>query len=172
MGGSLPAKPLGYFMTETEIKLKDARIQLELAMSRETVLNIDVVRSCINAFISAARSVTFTMQKESGSSTEFLDWYENKQLEMKNDPLSKFFNEQRVISIHHRSVQPNQRTINITEVERDGRPVDMRGIAMVYEFDDYENFKPGDNGNVFRLCTEYLDYLEQLVNEWKQIVSK
>lgn len=158
-------------MKETEIKLNDAKIQLDLAMARENVGKIDVVRSCINAFISDARSVTFTMQKESGSTEKFLKWYEGKQTEMKSNPLLKFFNEQRTISIHQKSVQPIQRNINISKIEHNGRIVGSGGIAIVYEFDNFDKFIPGDNGNVFRNCLKYYDYLSNLVEEWKEIVK-
>ena len=158
-------------MKETEVKLRDAKIQLDLAMSRENVGNFEVVRSCINAFISDGRSVTFTMQKESGSSEKFLRWYEKKQAKMKDDPLLNFFNEQRVISIHHRSVQPLQITINIAKVEHDGKTVGVGGVALVYEFDDFDKVIAGDNGNVFRHCLEYYNYLSELVSEWKELMK-
>ena len=158
-------------MTETEIKLTDAKVQLDLAMSSENVYKIDVVRSCINAFISIARSVTFTMQKESGSFEKYLKWYENKQVEMRLNPLLKFFNEQRVISIHHRSIQPSQRIMKISEIEQNGQVVGVNGTAMVYEFDDFDKIIAGDSGNVFRLCLEYYDYLYHLVKEWKEIMK-
>jgi len=155
-------------MTETEIKLEDARIQLELAMSRENILDINIVRSCINAFISNARSVTFTMQNEYSSSEVFAKWYATKQTEMKAEPILKFFNEQRVISIHQQSVQPNQRTMKINNIEIDGQFA-KTGIGMVYVFDNFSKIVPGDTGNVFRICKQYYDYLLQLVNECLEI---
>lgn len=130
-------------MTETEIKLRDAKIQLDLAMSRDNIGKIEVVRSCINAFIA----------------------------EMKFNPLLNFFNKQRATSIHHRSVQPLQRTINIAKVEQDGKTIGVGGIALIYEFDDFDKVIPGDNGNVFRHCLIYYEYLDDLVKEWKEIVK-
>ena len=158
-------------MKEPEIKLNDAKIQLDLAMSKENVGKLDVVRSCINAFISNARSITFTMQKESCSSEKFSGWYKGKQKEMESNPLFKFFNEQRAISIHERSVQPIRRTISISKIEQNGRVVGVGGIVIVYEFDNFEKVIPGDNGNVFRHCLEYYNYLLSLVNEWKEIMK-
>lgn len=155
--------------TETEIKLNDAKIQLELAMSPEKVLDINVVRSCINAFISNARSVTFSMQKESGSSEKFSKWYKEKQVEMKSNSLLSFFNEQRVISIHQKSVQPKQRSINVSKVDDDGQV--LKGLAIVYEFDEFDKVIPGDNGNVFRHCLTHLDYFTDLVREWKEVMN-
>ena len=158
-------------MKEIEIKLQDAKTQLDLAMSSNNVPNINVVRSCINAFISNARSVTFTMQKELASSEKFLKWYKEKQAEMKSDPLLKFFNEQRTISIHQKSIQPNQRFINISKVEQNGQVIGVNGIALVYEFDNFDKVISGDNGNVFRHCLNYYNYLNDLVNECKKIIK-
>ncbi|MBL7136288.1 MAG: hypothetical protein ISS81_06835 [Candidatus Marinimicrobia bacterium] len=158
-------------MTETEIKLDDTRIQLEMAMSKENITKIDVVRSCINAFISNARSVTFTMQKESGSSDKFAKWYKGRQEEMKSNPLLKFFNEQRVISIHQQSVRPNQRFVNITKVEQGGHLVGTGGTVMTYEFEGFSKIVRGDSGNVFRLCKQYYTYMQQLVNDWLKVMK-
>ena len=90
---------------------------------------------------------------------------------MKSDPLLNFFNEQRVRSIHHKSVQPLQRTIKIAEVEQDGKTVGLEGIALVYEFDDFDKVIPGDNGNVFRHCLTYYEYLDDLVRELYEIMK-
>ena len=157
-------------MTETEIKLEEARIQLEMAMSSENIKKPAIIRSCINGFISSARSVTFTMQQESGSSEKFKKWYEGKQEQMKTIPLLKFFNDQRVISIHQRSVKPNQRFLKIEKVEQGGRVIGTGGTVMFYEFEGINKIIPGDSGNVFRLCNEYYDYLQQLVNDWLEVM--
>lgn len=36
---------------------------------------------------------------------------------------------------------------------------------MVYEFDEFDKIIPGDNGNVFRHCLSYYEYLSSLVDE-------
>lgn len=151
-------------MTETETKLVDARVQLELAETNGA--DFERVRSCINAFISSARSVTFAMQKESSGSKEFDAWYAAKQAEMKANPMLRFFHEQRTISIHERSVRPNQRTVPILHVSIGGRIVGTGGTVMTYEFNEYRDYVPEDNGNVFRISKQYYSYLEQLVEEW------
>lgn len=51
-------------MTETETKLHDAEVQLDLAANTDDEA---VVRSCINEMIAMGRSVTLVMQRESGS---------------------------------------------------------------------------------------------------------
>jgi hypothetical protein len=157
-------------MTDTETKLADARIQLRLAEVH--IREYDVVRSCINGFISSARSVTFTMQKESGGSDEFASWYTQKQADMQANPLLLFFDDQRTISIHQRSVEPNQRSVNIQRIEVAGRVVGTGGTITAYEFEGYRNLVPGDSGNVFRLCRQYYTYVERLVQEWLELMNR
>lgn len=55
-------------MTETEMKLRDAATQMKLALEHMT--DDEVVRSCVNSYISLARSVTFVMQRESADHPE------------------------------------------------------------------------------------------------------
>ena len=152
-------------MTETEIKLEDAKIQLEIAIKNNGQYN--VVRSCINAFISNARSVTFTMQKEFNKIDGFNVWYQKKQDEMSSNVLFKFFNEQRKISIHHHSISPNKRVINIKKIEKAGKIIKNSGTVSALEFPEYRELVPGDSGNVFRLCKEYIKLLQRLVSECK-----
>jgi hypothetical protein len=38
----------------------------------------EIVRSCINAFVSAGRSMTFVMQRESHDVPELKAWYEQR----------------------------------------------------------------------------------------------
>ena len=156
-------------MTDTETKLADAKIQLNLAL--DNIKNYEAVRSCINAFISTARSVTFAMQKESADSKTFATWYAQKQQQMKSNPMLKFFNEQRTISIHQRSVKPNQRRVNILSIQVGGKVVGTGGTVMTYEFEGYREIVPDDSGNVFRLCSEYLTYLDKLVQEWLHLTK-
>jgi hypothetical protein len=148
-------------MTETEIKLQDTAVQFQLAMT-----NIEdevVFRSCINSFISAARSVTMVMEKES-SSSELLDWYKSKTAEFANDPLMKFFNSQRVHTIHLGNVKPKSQSMPLRNIK--GVPSADDAMMSVWVFDNIEEFLPGETGNVFRLCYQYLERLERMVDEW------
>ena len=151
-------------MSDTKAKLLDAKTQLDLAIKNFN--QYPTLRSCINSFISSARSVTFVMQKEFSKSKLFKEWYANKQKEMKNDPMLKFFGDIRTISIHQRSIEPNQRDIDIQHIKVANRIVSTGGTVTTYEFEDYDNFVPGDNGNVIRVCKQYYSYLESLYQEW------
>ncbi len=55
-------------VTDTELKLRDTQIQLELAAAN--LESAEVFRSCINAAVALGRSVTFVMQAESADSEE------------------------------------------------------------------------------------------------------
>jgi len=156
-------------MTDTEVKLSDAKIQLGLAL--DNFRDSNVVRSCINAFISFARSVTFSMQKESAGSERCAAWYKQKQQEMKTDPLLRFFNEQRRISIHERSVTPNRRTAEVRHVYEGDKIVSTGGSVTKYQFEGYSDLVRGHDGNVFSLCGQYYSYLETLVQEWLQLMK-
>lgn len=155
-------------MTETEIKLSDARIQLRLAL--DNYRDPNVLRSCINAFITSARSVTFSMQKESSGSEKFDDWYKLKQKEMGADPVLRFFFDQRNISIHEHSISPTRSTISVRYVNP-GLSSRKGDTATKYQFEGYSDLVPGHDANVFSACAEYYTYLESLVREWKELMK-
>jgi hypothetical protein len=55
----------------------------------------------LNAFLAAARSVTFVLQKSLGHVPQFDTWYENQREQMKSDYAMRFFVELRNISQKH-----------------------------------------------------------------------
>jgi hypothetical protein len=150
--------------TDTELKLRDAATQMILAL--KDTRNEEVVRSCINSFISHARSTTLVMQVESSKNKFLQEWYEKKMEELKKNPILRFFNEQRVHSIHKGVVKPKQETMPILEFRKNGIPQKDEAILHAWVFDDIDNFIPGSSGNVFRLCEEYYTLLKELVAEW------
>lgn len=156
-------------MTEPEIKLSDARIQLRLALNNFQDPN--VLRSCINAFISSARSVTFSMQKESSGSEKFDAWYKLKQQEMKADPMLRFFFDQRNISIHEHSVSPSRTTAAVRYVNAGPIATRLGDTVTKYQFARYSDLVPDHDGNVFSVCAQYYTYLESLVGEWKELMK-
>lgn len=58
------------------------------------------VRCYFSAFVSAARSVTFAMQASMKGVSGFDEWYAERQVEMRNDRLARFFHECRTDSQH------------------------------------------------------------------------
>jgi len=150
--------------TETLMKLRDAATQMKLALDSKS--DIEVIRSCVNSFISHARSVTFVMQRESSGYPELEEWYLQKQEELKTNPLLKFFNDRRVYSIHKGVVAPTIRSTPAYNITVNGIQQPGTGTMTVLQFEGVDKFIQGSSGNVFRMCEEYFVILKQLVHQW------
>lgn len=59
----------------------------------------------LNAFVSAARSVTLVMQTEYDSRPGFKEWWTDKQATLRTDADITMFNDKRVITIHKSSLK-------------------------------------------------------------------
>jgi hypothetical protein len=161
-------------MTDTELKIKDAGIQMKLALKQDSD---DEFRSCINSFISFARSVTLVMQKESSGYPELEGWYKVEMDQLKKMSIMLFFNEMRVITIHKGHIKPSKTTGKGDQFHIAGVPVQTFVIGekqipagectlTIWRFDGTEKYFPGENGNVNRLCREYFLILKKLVLGW------
>jgi len=155
-------------MTDTETKLHDAEMQLDLAANNPD--DDAMVRSCINAMIAMGRSVTLVMQKESGSHPALAQWYADRMAELMKSPaapLLRFFNERRVHTIHRGVVLPKKDTAEVTGSTVPGVPVGA--TVVLWRFEGIaEYLPPGDSGGVMRLSLRYLAILRALVREWLQ----
>lgn len=151
-------------MTDTELKLRDAAAQMKLSLKHTE--DVDTLRSCINAYVSHARSVTFVMQKESSDNKELKDWYEYQMSGLKKLPLMKFFNETRTFSIHKGVVKPTKHTTECRNIVVNGIPQPGTGTVTFWQFEGITDFIPDDSGGVFRLCEEYFKILKWLVVSW------
>jgi hypothetical protein len=152
------------YVPETQLKLRDAGNQMKLALANWN--DEDIFRSCVNSFISHARSVTFVMQKESSGSPELLAWYEARMAELKKLPIMKFFHEQRTHIIHRGVVRPVSHTIPVREMTVEGKKI-TGGTVTAWAFSDAHEYIPGSNGNVGKLCEQYFLILKDLVHDWK-----
>jgi len=152
-------------LTETELKLIDAATQMKIALKNSG--DLEVLRSCVNSYISHARSVTFVMQKESSGIPELAVWYKEKQVELSKNPLLKFFNDRRVYSIHQGVVSPKQHTAKIYNLKIDDVEMPGTGTMTFLQFDGVEEFIPGSSGGVFRMCEDYFVILKELVTQWR-----
>lgn len=176
--------------SDVVIKLRDAANQMILALATR---DEEILRSCINSYISSARSVTMVLERES-KHIGMLDWYKQQMKTFGNAPLFRFFNAQRVHSIHKGSIKPVKKSHKVlsvsywyvvdkygknklegtTEIEAEVPSVNARDIVshsedgMLYAwcFSEIEDFMPGDTGNVFRLCEDYYLLLKWLIEEW------
>jgi hypothetical protein len=153
-------------LTETEIKLKDASIQLQLAIDH--IGNEDYFRACINSFISFTRSITMIMEKESSKNPELLEWYKSNTAKLSKDPLMRFFNQQRVHTIHRGNIKPKSQSIPIKHPLSKAETSEFPNMS-IWVFDDIQKFIPEETGNVLRLCDEYLQFLAKMVSQWKHL---
>jgi hypothetical protein len=161
-------------ITETQLKLRDAGTQMKLAIDNNG--NEDIFRSCINAYISAARSVTMVMEKESAIHPRLLAWYKGQTTELGKLPLMKFFNDRRVHTIHRGNVKPISHTMPIWNMAVNGKKLEPgTGTMTVWVFDGFNEYMPGKSGNVFNLCEQYFLILKNLVHQWlyqKAVIEK
>lgn len=184
-------------MTETEQKLQDAGTQMRIAIANSS--DELIFRSCINGYVALARSVTMVMERESGSGP-LKEWYKSTVASLAASPVFKFFNSQRVYSIHKGVLSPrsvshraekarfwseqgdSEKQVLAGEMEisaerlaiaeDDVMTVSSTGEVTAWIFDDVEEFVPGDTGNVLRLCETYFVGLKWLIQEWVKQRSK
>jgi len=95
-------------------------------------------------------------------------WYEEQMTKLKELPIMKFFNANRVHTIYKGVVKPLKQVAPIWNLKKNGVPLPDTGQATVtfWRFDDVDKFIPGSSGGVFRLCEEYYLILLRLVTEW------
>jgi hypothetical protein len=155
--------------TETEMKFEDAEVQLRLAM--EHTGDERVVRSCINSFISTARSVTMVMERESNENKSLVAWYKSKTGGFKTSAEASiwdFFAENRTYTIHKGVVAPARMTAQITDFKKNGisQSISPDATMTFLRFANPPAGNPNDSGGIYRLCTAYLQLLSGLVAEW------
>lgn len=177
--------------TETQLKLSDAGTQMKLALAHAT--EDDVFRSCVNAFIASARSVTMVMERESATNPELRVWYKTQMATLGQEPLFKFFNHQRIYTIHRGVVQPERGSFPVTKMEWARKYDPARGIwssgrftapgeeppaevgdviiagpdfAITWSIPEAKQFMPESSANLFKLCEDYFVQLKGFVHAW------
>lgn len=83
-----------------DYKVQEAEYFLLLMTSRGKKTDFYGVQFCASAFVSAARSITFAMQSSLKGVPEFEAWYPAKQVELRRDPLARFFHDFRTVTQH------------------------------------------------------------------------
>ena len=152
-------------LTKTELKLIDAGNQMKIALKHTE--DEGIFRSCINSFITLARSVTFVMQTESSYNKELASWYESQMKQLKQLPIMQFFHKKRTYTIHLGHIEPTHSTIPIKSIIINGKEEPTVGGVLTYwTFDDAKDTIPNSNGNVLQLCEEYFLILKNLVRNW------
>jgi hypothetical protein len=98
MPGRRKTKKMTRSISIVGYKVEQARFFLE--QIDQCDLNFFAVQCFTDAFASACRSITFSMQAVIGDVDGFKEWYADGKDLLKKDRLSQFFNEYRVSSIH------------------------------------------------------------------------
>lgn len=139
--------------TATELKLNDAATQMRLAIEHSD--SEEVFRSCINSYLSASRSVTMIMEKESKNShPELFEWYKTQSTKLGEVPLFQFFNSQRVFSIHRGVVEPTRKQWKVENVRLVSNPTSGEGRALTGSWDVLSDVSPGGVGDVVTLLPD------------------
>lgn len=153
-------------ITETQLKLRDAGIQMKLAI--DNIGDEEVFRSCVNAYILAARSIFDVMKEESLGNDNLMAWYSSTSPTLMELPIVRFFGKQREITMHRGVVKPNTLSVPIRNIRMNGQQVSPHGTMWVWLFDSVQDHLPEDQGNVPRLCEQYFLILKQFVHAWLQ----
>jgi hypothetical protein len=99
---------------DTQQKYNEA--EYFLGMMKENDEDRQRFKYNLSAFLSAARSVTFVLQKESSKNPEFKEWYSKKQKWMKGDAVFKFFVGKRNYVLKERLIDPQAEISTTVEV--------------------------------------------------------
>lgn len=161
----------------TRQKLQEA--EYFLSKMEEVFENDDFFSYNLSAFLSAARSITFHMQKQYKHQDGFNDWYCQKQKEMRADCKLVYLNKARADEVHKKPVQTvATRQVNVTLstiiADTDGTipdvqaeqvespPPDVGAPQTVRRF--FRDDSLGDM-DVIPFCKEQLCKLKTLVDE-------
>jgi hypothetical protein len=181
---------IGRPIAETELKLQDAGAQMRLALKHAD--DDELFRSCVNAFIAMARSVTMLMEKESAPFPELHAWYKQTIADVGSSPLFRFFHERRTHTVHRGVVRATRKGCEVISAwrvydpaaepgQREALEIDTspagefqprdiihirKGVAFAWYFDEPSSgwFMPSTN--VFALCGPYFRALRELVDCW------
>lgn len=181
-------------MIETETKLNEARHFL--GQIKKSLDNPEILGFNLSAFVSAARSVTYIMQREFKENFYFEKWYRATQEKMKEDSIYEFFNSLRVYTIHigsikkyrHIAVQINEPPVSVSasvsvKVIRNGKLIQQSTspltnsspsrkpsiVGSTQETMMHFEGRPQDDG--IELCENYLKKLEKIVKECSRVVN-
>jgi hypothetical protein len=84
----------------TGTKQKEIRTYIMLEQAKKSINEYQTFIANLDAFVSAARNITFVMQKEFKHVPGFEDWYKSKVEYMSKNPEFAFFNQLRVDTTH------------------------------------------------------------------------
>lgn len=116
--------------------------------------NADRFGYCLNAFLSAARSVTFLLQKEMAHIRDFSTWWSGQQQLLAKDAAARYF-------LKLRNYSQKEGRVSIVGSGR-GRG---RGRRWIYRFAGTETVVPGEllQRDVADCCIEHVSKLARLI---------
>ena len=135
--------------------VEEKLLEAEYFVDRLRLLEFSEFTYELNAFLSAARSVTFLLQKEMKSVPGFDNWWCDRRAEMGNDPAMNFFKEARNFS---------QKEGHVSVVGASGLLAGGKK-SMAYQFAQYQNSVPEQliGRDVIECCQEHLGKLATIV---------
>ncbi len=161
-------------MIENPRQYKAKEAEFHLRQAKKHYQEDDEFSYFLSAFLSAARSITFYMQKQYGKKTGFPEWYCMEQTRMVADEELRCLKEARVEDVHRKPVHiGTTRAVSCSfdailvkegdELSPDAEPVvpekavESRNVTLRRYFVDRE-----DN-DVIEFCSSQLDKLTALV---------
>jgi len=151
-------------LTDTELRLNHAAQQIKLAFKYSD--QEKSFCSCVDSYITLARSVPAIMQEETVHSPRLLLWYKDQVTNLKKLPTVNFFNQRKNPSIYKDKENPEKKVpsrykLNVLDlVEED------EALINAWKFKDVEKYIPEDSGNVLDLCRKHFHILSWFVSEW------
>jgi len=126
----------------------------------------------MNAFLNAARNVTFTLQEEFAHDSKFKVWYPQKQKEMKEDKLMGFFNDLRLISVHKKGSQKHSLSVKAAYIfPKDGKSFQASTVGYAEsKHSDDDRVEMNSLGLVFPSESggaKIVEPVYTLVTDWK-----
>ena len=135
-----------------EYKVQQAQFFLEKISQVE--LDFFAVQCFVDAFVGAARGITFSMQAVLGDVPGFAEWYATRQATLKGDTVCQFFNQYRRVSTH----------IGDTVVRGGMSARNQSGEPVVkYFFMPVPDLPDVPEQDVLSICTDYFRVLLKLV---------
>ena len=133
-------------------KVKEADFFLEKL--QQVGVNFDEARFYFSAFVTAARSITFVLQASLSDNIKSDEWYNKKQVELKSDPLARFFLEVRN-EVQKRGSNP------VSSFESESK--DSIQYFFIYWYGDSPKDIP--DLDVVTACKKYLFQLVKIIYE-------
>jgi hypothetical protein len=144
------------------IEQKVAEADFFLNAMRDSGLNIFGFHCYFSAFLSASRSITFTLQAVMSGTPGFTEWYEIARRPLVEDSRARFFVQLRNIAT---------KTGELGIIGGSSRLLDDRQIKITYRFDpELTKSLPEDvrRQDVTSMSRYYMKLLIDLVSDWEQ----